>query len=48
MSALQPGKAVSLCLYNYEKWVGTHSNGGTAGAQLGNSPWECITSLANL
>lgn len=45
---LQPGEAASLCQYDYEKWVGTHANGGTAGTQLGDSPWDCFTSFTHL
>lgn len=33
--APQPAEAASLCQDDYEKWVGTHANGGTAGTQLG-------------
>lgn len=32
------GEAASLCQSDYEKWVGTHANGGTAGTQLGDGP----------
>lgn len=46
--ALQPGEAASLCQDDYEKWVGTHANGGTSGTQLGDGSWDFFTSLTHL
>lgn len=48
LCAPQPDEAASLCQHDYEKWVGTHANGGTAGTQLGDGPWDCFTSVTHL